>query len=91
MNKKLSTKEILNQKCKSDHCTAADCCKEGWKRKCSNTDNKGRKKPFKEEMCDNGYTLHSIKRRKKEKCTGSNGKKCLSENCCKKKRQNKND
>lgn len=83
IDNKLSINELLDQKCEFETCYKRDCCIEGWKRKCSNTDKNGKNKPFKEKMCANGYTLHSNKKLKKKKCTGSGGKKCTSKDCCK--------
>lgn len=83
----LTNKELSSLECKSDLCTAADCCKVGRERKCSSTDNKGNNKPFQEEQCDDGFVLHSEKKLEKKKCTGNKGKKCLSKNCCKKKKK----
>jgi len=72
-----------NKECASNPCTAADCCREGRIRKCTNTNDKGKKQGFKEESCDDGWTLiKPQKQRKKIKCTGSNGKTCRSEDCC---------
>merc|ERR1712176_1278741 len=83
----LTNKELFSLECKSDLCTAADCCKVGRERKCSSTDNKGNNKPFQEEQCDDGFVLHSENKLEKKKCTGNKGKKCLSKNCCKKKKK----
>merc|ERR1712003_615026 len=78
-----SRKIDRNKECASNPCTAAECCMEGRQRKCTNTNDKGKKGGFKEESCDDGWTLiQPKKQRKKIKCTGSNGKTCRSEDCC---------
>merc|ERR1712176_1058768 len=51
-----SRKVDRNKECASNPCTAAECCLEGRQRKCTNTNDKGKKGGFKEESCDDGWT-----------------------------------
>merc|ERR1712048_794694 len=74
--------ELYAQKCVSEECTANDCCLIGRDRNCSNTDHKGKEKKFKGGKCDNGWKRHKNKHLKNFVCTGNNGYKCTSEDCC---------
>merc|ERR1712115_308074 len=84
LNKKLSPKEQLKQECETNTCTRYDCCLEGWERKCTTTNNKGKNEPFEADMCANGWVLRDPNQLKNKPCKGSKGKKCRSKDCCKK-------
>merc|ERR1712125_262451 len=88
----LTKEELLDKECtfhpNKTKCLKEDCCKPGRPRNCSNTDIRGKEKPFKKKFCEGGKILH--KNLETRACTGKGNKKwkrdgfvCISDDCCK--------